>query len=158
MAPELTFSTPAFESGEPVPTRYTCDGADGSPELAIGGVPDGAESLAVVVDDPDAPGGTFTHWLLWGVPPETDAIESDVPATETVASLGDARQGTNGFGTVGYRGPCPPPGDGPHTYRFTLHALDGSLSLSAGADRSAFESAVSDRSIATARFTGTYER
>lgn len=155
----LSLSTPAFDGGESIPTRFTCDGEDVSPKLALGGVPDDAASLALVVDDPDAPGSDpFVHWLLWNVPPSTTTIPEGVPTTETVEDLGGARQGTNGFDEVGYRGPCPPTSHGAHTYRFQLRALDATLDLAAGAKRPALEDAVSGHVVAETTLTGTYDR
>jgi Raf kinase inhibitor-like YbhB/YbcL family protein len=154
----LTLSSPAFADGESIPARYTVDGEDISPPLAIAGVPAGAESLALVVDDPDAPGGTFVHWLLWNLPAEAMTIEAGVAPEDTVAALEGARHGTNDFGTVGYRGPAPPAGDGPHTYRFQLRALNATLSLVAGATRSGLEAAMTEHVVATASLSGEYER
>jgi len=108
-----------------------------------------------VVDDPDAPGTTFTHWLLWNVPAETTAIPA---AAETVDALGGARQGENDFGEVGYRGPCPPTGDGPHTYRFRGYAIDSTLDLSAGAGAASVTGALEDARLATDVHTGIFER
>ena len=103
----LTIASDAFEDGKPIPRKYTCDGADRSPPLHWQGVPEGTTSLALVVDDPDAPSGTWHHWILYNMPPATQALGEGVPAT---AALGDgSRQGTNDFGKIGYGGPCPPP-------------------------------------------------
>lgn len=107
-----------------VPIQFTCDGDDVAPALAWSELPDATEEVVVVVDDPDAPGGTFTHWTVWGLAP-SDSLEAVVPA--------HAVEGTNGFGTVGYRGPCPPRGDSPHRYRFRVLALDTKLDLEDGA-------------------------
>lgn len=156
---DLSLSAPAFDDGGSIPARYTCDGENVSPELAVEGVPDGAGSLVVVVDDPDAPGSDpFVHWLLWNVPPETETIPRGVPQGETVDALDGARQGANGSGSVGYFGPCPPTDDGAHTYRFTLSALDGTLDVSAGAKRDALAEAMADRVLARTRITGEYDR
>lgn len=153
-----TVESPAFEEGGAIPTRFSCDGEGASPPLSVGGVADDVASLALLLDDPDAPGRTFTHWLLWGVPPSTTSIPGSVPAGETVAGLDGARQGRNDAGVVGYSGPCPPRGDGAHTYRLRLLALAGSLDLPAGAGRSAFDDAVEGRTRAEAVLRGTYER
>lgn len=156
---ELSISAAAFDDAGTIPARYTCDGENVSPELAVEGVPDGAGSLALVVDDPDAPGSDpFVHWLLWNVPPGTETIPRGVPQGETVDALDGARQGTNGSGSVGYFGPCPPTDDGAHTYRFTLSALDGMLDVSAAAKRDALAEAMADRMLARARITGEYDR
>lgn len=153
----LTLSSPAFDDGGSLPVRFTCDGEGVSPPLAVGGVPDGAETLALVVDDPDAPGDDpFVHWLLWNVAADTASIPADVPAAETV--LDGARQGTNDGGDVGYYPACPPTGDGPHTYRFTLFALDDALDVAAGARRGELDDAIEAAHLAQTRLTATFER
>jgi len=122
-------------------------------------VPDDAAALALVVDDPDASTDKpFVHWLLWNVPPETTEMPADVLDGERVESLDDAAQGTNGFGDVGYGGPCPPAGDGAHAHRFTLHALDTELDVNPGANRATLESAMEGRVVAETTLTGEYER
>lgn len=154
---ELEVDLPAFDSE--FSSEYTCDGSDVSPPVAVSGVPEAAESLALVLDDPDAPtDDPFVHWLLWNVPPDTTEIAEGVPQSETVASLDGAAQGTNDFGEVGYRGPCPPEGDDPHQYEFTLYALDATLSVEAGADRSTLEEALADHRIDEATATAAYDR
>jgi hypothetical protein len=156
-AASLTLTSPAFDDGATLPTRFSCDGEGASPPLSVAGVPDGTASLAVVVDDPDAPGSDpFVHWVLWNLPADTAEIPADVPDERTV--LGGARQGTNGGGGVGYYPACPPADDGPHTYRFTLYALDDRLDATAGARRDAVQRAVDDATLARARLTATYER
>lgn len=152
----LSLSTPAFADGATIPERYTGVGADVSPELAVDSVPPSASTLAVVVADPDADG--FVHWLLWNVPADVGTIPEGLPRTERVDSLGGARQGTNGFGELGYRGPLPPEGDGPHTYRFVVRAVDTTLALAAGAKRGRLESALDGHVQATAELTGEFER
>lgn len=155
----LSVSTPAFEEGGAVPTEYTCEGENVSPRLNLGGVPSDASSLAVVVDDPDAPTDRpFVHWLLWNVPPDRTTLPRAVPRGETVSALDGARQGTNGAGSVGYTGPCPPPSDGAHTYRFTAVALDATLSLAAGAKRPAVDDALDGHVLARGRLTATFDR
>lgn len=148
----------AFADGETIPTEFTADGADVSPPLSITGVPDGASTLALVVDDPDAPGSGFTHWLLWNVPADTSRLPKGINQSRRVPDLDDARQGTNGFGELGYRGPRPPRDDGPHTYRFTLYAVRDSLNVQAGARYPTLDRALSDSVVASARLTGEYDR
>ncbi len=153
----LRLSSSAFDHQGSIPTQYTCDGENASPPLRISGVPDDAEALALVVDDPDAPRDVpFTHWLVWNLPPDATELPEGVPTTETLDDLGGARQGTNGAGEVGYTGPCPP--EGTHTYRFRLYALDSSLDLEAGAERQAVVRAVADGALAVALLTGEYSR
>lgn len=156
--PDLQFRPTAFEAGETIPERFTCDGEDSSPPLAIEGVNEEAESLAIVVDDPDAPSGTFTHWLLWNVPADTTELPEDVATTETIEELDGARQGTNDFGEVGYRGPCPPKGDDPHTYHFTLYALGDPIRVGAGAKREETLEAIEDVQVGKTEFTAPYGR
>jgi Raf kinase inhibitor-like YbhB/YbcL family protein len=154
-----SLSSPAFDAGTSIPTGHTCDGEGGSPPLRIRGTPDGVASLALVVDDPDAPTDTpFVHWLLWNVPPDTESIPADIPQERTVSELDGAAQGTNGFGELGYRGPCPPAGDDAHTYRFTVLALDTTLDLEPGADRATFRDAAEPHIRGETTITGTYER
>ena len=134
----LVVSSAAFPEGAPVPVRHTCDGEDLSPPLRWTGVPVGTRSFALVCDDPDAPRGTWVHWLLWNLP-------------------SGARQGINDGGDIGYAGPCPPPG-GPHRYFFRLHALDVLLNLSPGVNRSDLEAEMEGHVLGRAVTMGTYER
>jgi hypothetical protein len=158
MSGTFTFTTPAFDDGGIVPEEHTCSGADISPGLSIDGTPDDAAALAIVVDDPDAPGDVFTHWLLWNLPPDTTAIAENVPTTKTLDDLAGARQGTNDFGEVGYRGPCPPTSHGAHTYRFKLFALEDALDVDPGAKAGSVTGAIDDRRVAKAQFTGEFDR
>ncbi|MFB6129767.1 MAG: YbhB/YbcL family Raf kinase inhibitor-like protein [Salinigranum sp.] len=155
----LALASSAFGDGDSIPRRFTCAGENVSPPLSLSGVPDGAGALAFVVDDPDAPGKTpYVHWLLWNVPADVTSLPEGVPTGKTVDSLGGAKQGTNSGGTVGYGGPCPPRGDGPHTYRFTCHALDSPLDLAAGAKRPALDDAMAGPAVTSTTLTATFER
>lgn len=156
--PTITVSSSAFEHGAGIPARYTCDGDDRSPPLTAA-IPDDAETWALVVTDPDAPGGPFTHWLIWNLPPD-GTLPDGVPRGETVPSLSDAVQGTNDFGDVGYGGPCPPAGDGSHTYVFDVYALGDTLDVASGSERKVVEDAIAadDAVVAAGTLTGTYER
>jgi Raf kinase inhibitor-like YbhB/YbcL family protein len=146
---EFELTSAAFASGQPIPQKHTCEGEDVSPPLAWSGVPEGTASLALVVDDPDAPSGTFTHWLAWAIDPAAGGIgEGEAAPVE----------GQNDFGSVGWRGPCPPPGHGPHRYFFRLHALEAEPDVVAGAGKEDVERALEDRAIAVAELVGTYER
>lgn len=158
LAGSPSIASPAFDEGDAIPSRYTCEGEDVSPRLEVASVPPEAAELALLVDDPDAPGGTFTHWLLWGLPPDAAAVPEDVPRGETVTDLGGARQGTNDAGVVGYSGPCPPPDDDAHTYRFRLFALDEPLGLEAGSDREPFDRALGGVATAEGRLSAEYDR
>jgi Raf kinase inhibitor-like YbhB/YbcL family protein len=154
----LSVSSSAFEDGESIPDEFTGVGADRSPPLSITDVPGDASSLAVILDDPDAPSGPFVHWLLWNVPAGRMEIPAGQPQRERLPDLGGARQGENGFGEPGYRGPLPPEGDGPHTYRFTVYALGETLDVDPGADREALDDRMADAVVASGRLAGTYER
>jgi Raf kinase inhibitor-like YbhB/YbcL family protein len=146
---ELTLTSTAFGHDDEIPRRHTCDGDDISPPLAWSGQPPETRSLALVLDDPDAPGGIFTHWLAWGIDPTAGGLaEGETPAVE----------GRNDFDSAGYGGPCPPPGHGRHRYVFHLHALDTELALLAGEDKGDLERALADHVLATAELIGTYER
>jgi Raf kinase inhibitor-like YbhB/YbcL family protein len=146
---EFALESNAFEHAQAIPTRHTCDGDDLSPELRWSNVPDGAQSLALVVDDPDAPRGIFTHWVAWGFDPGEGGLGEGESAP---------REGRNDFGAVGYRGPCPPPGHGRHRYLFRLYALDGEPGLEAGAGKADLERAIEAHALTIAELVGTYER
>jgi Raf kinase inhibitor-like YbhB/YbcL family protein len=133
--------------GQAIDARFTCDGADVAPGLVWNGVPGDAKQLALAFEDPDAPGGTFTHWLVYKLDPKTTHIPGAPRALE----------GENDFGRTGYGGPCPPEGH-EHQYVLRLLALDASVGLEAGADRKAFDDAVAPHVIAEARLTAPYQR
>lgn len=154
----MRIETTAFNDGERIPERFTGDGEDVSPPLSIADLPDGTRSLALVVDDPDAPAGTWVHWLIWGIPADTPSLPEGVPPEEIVEDLGGARQGKNDFDRLGYGGPAPPPGHGQHRYRFTAYALSEHIDLDAGATREALDGRLEDVTLSTARLTGTYSR
>ncbi|MEF8799428.1 MAG: YbhB/YbcL family Raf kinase inhibitor-like protein [Halolamina sp.] len=147
-----------FDDGEEIPPRYTCEGDDVNPELQISGVVDRAETLTLLVDDPDAGSTPFVHWLLWNVPASVETIPESVAAEERPPFADGARQGTNGAGEIGYMGPCPPTGDGTHSYRFRLSAVASTLELAAGADRNELEAALEGELIDSVTLTGTFER
>lgn len=153
----MKISSPAFNDGEEVPPKYTCDGADISPRLDISDVPSDTESLIVVVDDPDAPGGVFDHWTIWNMPSDIDSIPEDVPNEEVLDSLEGALQGENGFGGIGYRGPCPPGGPA-HKYRFKAYALDTELDLDPGALKEDLEKEMEGHILSKDKIVGTYSR
>ncbi|MFO7894082.1 MAG: YbhB/YbcL family Raf kinase inhibitor-like protein [Longimicrobiales bacterium] len=154
----MQITSSAFHDNEEIPRRYSREGAELSPPLAIEDVPDGTETLALIVDDPDAPNQTWVHWLIWNIPGDRSAIPEDVPEEETVSALGGAAQGLNDFDEIGYGGPMPPPGHGTHHYRFTVYALSEPLELEPGADRAELEDAMDGKILDQARITGTYER
>lgn len=144
----IKITSSAFHEGGNIPSQFTCDGSDTSPPLQIAGVPTGAKSLVLIVDDPDAPGGLFTHWLIWNISPQTSSIPEG-SATKGI-------QGANDFGKSGYRGPCPPPGT--HRYSFKIFALDRELDLRAGAKRSQLDAAMKGHVIAEGGLVGRYAR
>jgi Raf kinase inhibitor-like YbhB/YbcL family protein len=146
---EFLLTSSAFTEGGTIPRRHTCDGEDRSPPLSWTAPPTGSRSLALILDDPDAPGGRFIHWLAWGIPPDTGGL-----AEGEAAPL----EGRNDFGTVGYRGPCPPRGRGPHRYRFRLHALGEELRLTSGTGAAELERVLTGNLLAAAELVGTYER
>lgn len=151
----LTVSSSAFQEGDKIPAKYTCEGQDVSPPLAWSEPPAGTRSLALIVDDPDAPGGVFTHWLLFNIPPDSRELPEAVPTQAELAS--GALQGKTDFGRTGYGGPCPPPGR-PHRYQFTLYALDQPLDLEGGASKKQLLSAMQGHILAQGQLTGTYQR
>ncbi len=153
----LTISSTAFRAGEPIPARHTCDAEDVSPDLAWTDPPAGTGSFALVVDDPDAPAGTWVHWVLYDVPAEARSLPSGVPRKETLVQPAGARQGRNDFGRIGWGGPCPPPGK-PHRYFFRLYALDRRLDLPPGATREELDRAMKGHVLARAEVHGTYAR
>lgn len=151
----VRLTSPAFEAGAAIPTRYTGDGQDESPPLAWGEVPAGTQSLALVCEDPDAPRGLFTHWLLYNLPAATRELAAGVPATATLAD--GSAQGRTSFRTVGYGGPAPPPGK-PHRYVFRLFALDARLDLPPGATRDELLAATAGHVLGEGELIGTYGR
>jgi len=152
----MQLTSSAFEEGQLIPVKYTCDGEDISPRLKWVGVPAEAVSLALIVEDPDATSGTFDHWILFNLPPTTIELSAGVPATETLEN--GARQGQNGRGNVGYMGPCPPPETGTHRYFFKLYALDAELGKKAKATKAEVLSAMEGHILDEATLVGTYSR
>ena len=151
----LTVSSSAFQEGDKIPAKYTCEGQDVSPSLAWSEPPAGTRSLVLIVDDPDAPGGVFTHWLLFNIPPDSRELPEAVPTQAELAS--GALQGKTDFGRTGYGGPCPPPGH-PHRYQFTLYALDQPLDLERGASKKQLLSAMEGHILTQGQLTGIYQR
>lgn len=151
----LSISSPAFQDGERIPAKYTCQGQDISPPLKWSQVPNETQSLALILDDPDAPSGVFTHWVIFNLPPDSRELPEAVPAASQLPS--GALQGKNDFGKIGYGGPCPPPGY-PHRYRFTLYALNRQLDLKAGSSKKQALNAMEGHILAQGQLTGTYQR
>jgi Raf kinase inhibitor-like YbhB/YbcL family protein len=153
----LTLTSPAFLDRTTIPPAHTCDGPDRSPPLVWTGAPANAAAFALIVDDPDAPAGTWVHWLLYNLPASYSALPENLPKTELLDQLGGALQGRNDFRRIGYGGPCPPPG-APHRYVFTLYALDAVVPLRAGATKADVERAMDGHVLATTQLLGTYAR
>jgi hypothetical protein len=152
---DLTVTSAAFDAGSAIPTEYTCEGSDLSPALSWSKGPEGTAAWALIVDDPDAPGQTWVHWVFYNLPPDTLGLPRGV-ATDSTAQGG--LQGTTDFKRVGYGGPCPPPGHGPHHYHFKLYALDRKLELPPGATKPQVEAAMEGHILAHGELIGTYER
>ncbi|MGH7606831.1 MAG: YbhB/YbcL family Raf kinase inhibitor-like protein [Gemmatimonadales bacterium] len=153
----MKLTSAAFADGRPIPVAHTCDGADVSPPLAWSGAPAGTQQFALICDDPDAPGKTWVHWVLFNIPGTVSRLAEHVGKTETLSDLGGAMQGTTDFEDVGYGGPCPPPGK-PHRYFFKLYALDAPLGLRPGVTKADVERALEGHVLAQAQLMGTYAR
>ena len=142
----LVVSSSAFRDGEMIPVEFSCDGEHVNPPLSISKIPDGTQTLAIIVEDPDAPKGTFDHWLVWNIP-----VSSSIPA-----NTNPGISGVNGAGKTGYHGPCPP--SGTHRYFFHVFALDSRLELFAGETRKALEAAMEPHIIGKGTLMGRYAR
>jgi Raf kinase inhibitor-like YbhB/YbcL family protein len=144
---DLRVKSPAFEQGKLIPKKYTCDGQDINPPLTIEGIPKETKTLVLALDDPDAPSGTFDHWIVWNIPASTNKIaENSVPGKE----------GFNSAGQTGYMGPCPP--SGTHRYFFKVYALDTELALGIGAKKKDAEKAMQGHVLAKGELMGIYRR
>jgi Raf kinase inhibitor-like YbhB/YbcL family protein len=151
----MQVTSTAFTNGAAIPAQYTCDGKNVSPPLTWSEVPQGARSLALIADDPDAPAATWVHWVVYDLPPSTSGLAEDVPKSQFLA--GGAKQGLNDFKHLGYGGPCPPHGK-PHRYFFKLYALDTVLELKPGVTKKDLEHAMQNHIVAQAQLLGTYQR
>ena len=157
----FSLSSPAFEQGNRIPTRHTCEGEDTSPFLQWSAAPEGTKSFALSCLDPDAPPGTWVHWVLYDLSADTGKLEEDVPKSEKLenGALQGACWGVDSFSRFGYYGPCPPPGHGDHRYYFRLYALNiDSLSLPPNATWFQVEKAMVGHIISTAELMGAYSR
>lgn len=151
---EIKLTSAAFKDGQPIPRQYTCDGVNVSPPLEWNGVPKNAKAIAIIADDPDAPGGTWVHWVAYDLPAENIGLVENLPADEQLKAGGF--QGTNDFGKIGYGGPCPP--SGTHRYFFKIYALGNFLSLKVGATKAQVEKAMEGHIVAQGQLMGTYAR
>ena len=151
---EMKVTSPAFKDAGFISVKYTCDGEDVSPALEWPSVPDETKSMALICDDPDAPRGTFVHWVLYDLPADTRKLPQNVAAGGTLPD--GTRQGTNDFGSIGYNGPCPP--GGIHRYFFKLYALDAPVNLPPGARKADLLGAMKGHILAEGQLMGKYKR
>jgi Raf kinase inhibitor-like YbhB/YbcL family protein len=151
---EIKVTSSAFTEGGLIPSKYTCDGSDISPPLQWEAVPDGTKSLALISDDPDAPVGTWVHWVLFNLPADCKGLEENIPPDKTLPN--GARQGLTDFGRIGYGGPCPP--SGTHRYFFKIYALDTKLDLAAGVKKRELLKAMEGHILGQGQLIGKYKR
>jgi len=153
----MTFQlrSPAFSNGGEIPKEFTCSGEDRSPALEWSDAPAGTKSFALIADDPDAPAGTWVHWVIFNIPGKSHALARGIEKTELLAD--GSRQGRNDFRKIGYNGPCPPPGK-PHRYFFKLYALDSELGLNPGATKRDVEHAMEGHILGHAEWMGRFRR
>ena len=151
----FALNSSAFQNGGEIGRKYTCDGEDVSPALTWSNIPPGTKSLALIADDPDAPGGTWVHWVIYDIPHEVNELGEATAKSETVS--GGTKQGVNDFRRLGYSGPCPPPG-APHRYYFKLYALDAPMTLKARATKQQVVDAMKGHILGEAELMGRYKR
>ena len=158
----IEVSSPAFAPGEPIPKKYTGEGADVSPPLSWSGVPEGTKELALICDDPDAPGEEpWVHWLIYKIPANVTSLPEGILPEKRLKRPKGLFQGANSWSmgrTIGYRGPLPPPGSGPHRYFFTLYALEAHLPVQPGLHKKVLQQEIGDHILAEGHLMGTYER
>ncbi|MBI3292291.1 MAG: YbhB/YbcL family Raf kinase inhibitor-like protein [Elusimicrobia bacterium] len=150
----MELKSSAFEAGGAIPAKYTCEGPDVSPPLSWSDVPTGTKTLALIMDDPDAPMGTWVHWVAWDIPATARSLDEDIPKRDTLAN--GMKQGTTDFRRIGYGGPCPP--SGTHRYFFKLYALDTTLNLPNSTTKKDLERAMQGHILKQAELMGTYRR
>jgi Raf kinase inhibitor-like YbhB/YbcL family protein len=150
----IQLTSAAFKEGQPIPRQYTCDGVNISPPLEWSGMPKTAKTVAIIADDPDAPAGTWVHWVVYNLPAEVIGMVENLPASDNLKAGGF--QGKNDFEKIGYGGPCPPSGS--HRYFFKLYALDTELPLKAGATKADVEKAMAGHILSQGQLMGTYGR
>jgi len=150
----ITLTSTAFQDGGNIPSTYTCDGQDGSPPLDWSGVPQTAKSLALICDDPDAPGRTWVHWVLYDLPPTVTRLPAELPRTERPSVGG--KQGMNDFKKIGYGGPCPPSGS--HRYFFKIYALDIETTIAPGSTKDQLMQAIANHILEEGQLMGRYQR
>jgi len=156
---DFPLTSTAFAANQPIPIKYTGDGADLSPPLAWSGTPAGAKCFALIVDDPDAPTDEpWVHWVLFNIPAEARALPEALDKSPGLANLPGAAQGQNSFAKTGWNGPSPPKGHGTHHYHFKLYALDAPLAIPASATKAQLLAAMQGHILAQSELIGTYER
>jgi Raf kinase inhibitor-like YbhB/YbcL family protein len=153
---DFNLTSTSFEAGQTIPTRYTCEGEDISPQFSWTGTPSGTQSLALICEDPDAPRGLFTHWVLYNISSDQSQLSEALDTDERTAWGGI--QGRNDFGNMGYGGPCPPHGDQPHRYFFRLYALSNLLPVTSGATRQQILDQMQGVVLAQTEWMGTFGR
>jgi Raf kinase inhibitor-like YbhB/YbcL family protein len=151
----FAINSPAFTSGQPIPKKHSCDGSDVSPQLTWTDPPEGTQAFALIADDPDAPRGTWVHWVMYDLPSEARQLPEGVPPNETLPD--GTKQGINDSKNTGYGGPCPPPGK-PHRYFFKLYAIDKKTGLPPGATKQQLLAAMKDHTLRETQLMGTYKR
>ncbi|MGD8785981.1 MAG: YbhB/YbcL family Raf kinase inhibitor-like protein [Phycisphaerales bacterium] len=151
---EIKITSSAFQQEGMIPSKYTCDGADVSPPLQWDEIPEDTKSIALINDDPDAPMGTWVHWVLYDLPADTKELAENIPPEETLPN--GAKQGITDFGKIGYGGPCPP--SGTHRYFFKIYALDSQLELESGANKNQLLKAMEGHILAQGELMGKYKR
>lgn len=151
---QIIVTSSAFENGDMIPSKFTCDDADVSPQLGWSNVPEGTQSFALICDDPDAPVGTWVHWVLYNIPADVQALSEKQPKSKTLPN--GAVQGKNDWGKLGYGGPCPP--SGKHRYFFKIYALSGMLDLEVGATKAELLNAMEGHILAEGQLKGKYKR
>ena len=151
---QLRLISSAFQEGQPIPSQYTCKGVNVSPPLEWGSGPKTAKTITIIADDPDAPGGTWVHWVLYNLPSDNIGLVENLPPTEDLKAGGF--QGKNDFGKIGYGGPCPP--SGTHRYVFKVYAVDTGLDLKAGATKAEVEKAMEGHVVGQTQLVGTYKK
>ena len=157
----IQVTSSAFAQGHAIPKKYTGDGEDVSPPLAWSNTPEKTKELALICDDPDAPNGTWVHWVIYKIPADTKGLPEGVPRKSRLKEPHGAVQGKNSWPAseaIGYRGPMPPPGHGTHHYYFKLYALDATMTAEPGLDKKAVLEKINDHILAEGVLMGTYER
>jgi Raf kinase inhibitor-like YbhB/YbcL family protein len=158
----IAVTSTAFEAGKTIPKKYTGEGDDVSPPLAWSNLPKETKEIALICDDPDAPAGTWVHWVLYKIPPETTSLPEGLPREKTLKAPAGAVQGVNSWpasdGNLGYRGPMPPKGHGTHHYHFKVYALDKPVSAPPGIDKAKLLAEIRDHVLAQGELVGVYQR